>query len=96
MSKAADPIHTNSIPEQDEALQQSAPLSQCVEVALADYFKQLDGQPPADLYHTLLAQVEAPLLKSALAYTNGNQSQAAEILGINRGTLRKKLKQHGM
>jgi len=44
----------------------------------------------------LLAEVEAPLFKTTLEHTNGNQSQAAEILGINRGTLRKKLKTYGL
>ncbi len=69
-----------------------APLSECVETALKDYFEQLDGHAAANLYDMLLAEVEAPLLKATLAHTNGNQSRAAEILGLNRGTLRKKLK----
>ena len=69
-----------------------APLSECVETALKDYFEQLDGQPPAHLYEMLLAEVEAPLFKATLEHTQGNQSRAAEILGLNRGTLRKKLK----
>ena len=71
-------------------------LSECVEQALKDYFKQLDGHPTANLYDMLLAEVEAPLLKSTLEHVNGNQSKAAEILGINRGTLRKKLKTYGL
>lgn len=73
-----------------------APLSECVEVALKDYFEQLDGHPAANLYEMLLAEVEAPLFKAALEHTNGNQSRTAEILGINRGTLRKKLKTYGL
>ena len=73
-----------------------APLSECVETALKDYFEQLDGHSAANLYSMLLAEVEAPLFKATLAHTNGNQSQAAEILGINRGTLRKKLKTYGL
>ncbi|MCL5974465.1 MAG: hypothetical protein M1270_01290, partial [Gammaproteobacteria bacterium] len=44
----------------------------------------------------LMTEVEVPLLQAALAHTHGNQSRAAEILGINRGTLRKKLKQYGL
>lgn len=73
-----------------------APLSECVETALEDYFEQLDGHKTANLYEMLLAEVEAPLFKATLAHTNGNQSRAAEILGLNRGTLRKKLKTYGL
>jgi len=73
-----------------------APLSECVEVALKDYFKQLDGHATTNLYDMLLAEVEAPLFKATLEHTNGNQSRAAEILGLNRGTLRKKLKTYGL
>ncbi|PHS70016.1 MAG: DNA-binding transcriptional regulator Fis [Methylophaga sp.] len=78
------------------AAHKDAPLSECVETALSDYFEQLDGHPAANLYDMLLAEVEAPLFRSTLAHTNGNQCRAAEILGINRGTLRKKLKLYGL
>ncbi len=71
-------------------------LSECVEHALQDYFDHLDGHAPANLYDMLLAEVEAPLIKATLAHTKGNQSRTAEILGINRGTLRKKRKLYGL
>lgn len=74
----------------------NAPLHQCVANALDDYFKHLNGHSTTNLYDMLLAEVEAPLFKATLEYTNGNQSRAAEILGINRGTLRKKLKQYDL
>jgi len=74
----------------------TAPLSDCVSRALTDYFEQLEGHPAANLYEMLMNEVEVPLLKATLAHTNGNQSRAAEILGINRGTLRKKLKLYGL
>lgn len=74
----------------------TAPLSDCVTQALADYFEQLEGHPAANLYDMLMTEVEVPLLKATLTHTNGNQSRAAEILGINRGTLRKKLKLYGL
>jgi len=64
--------------------------------ALNDYFLHLDGQPPIDLYSLVLEQVEAPLLEAVLTYAKGKQTRAAEILGLNRGTLRKKLKEHGL
>jgi len=72
------------------------PLSECVETALKDYFEQLNGHSTANLYDMLMAEVEVPLLKATLLHTNGNQSRAAEILGLNRGTLRKKLKSYGL
>lgn len=68
------------------------PLSTLTDEALREYFRSLNGQKPGDLYQLVIGEVEKPLLKTVLEYTNGNQSEAAEILGINRGTLRKKLK----
>lgn len=74
----------------------TAPLRNQVQSALQAYFRQLDGQMPADLYKLVLQEVEHPLLETVMQYTRGNQTKAAEILGINRSTLRKKLKQYGM
>ncbi|HTY49600.1 MAG TPA: helix-turn-helix domain-containing protein, partial [Steroidobacteraceae bacterium] len=56
----------------------------------------LNGHRPAHLYDLVLREVEEPLLKAVLDYTEGNQVRAADILGINRGTLRKKLRLHGI
>lgn len=72
------------------------PLCDLTEDALKGYFKTLNGHRPSALYDLVIGEVEKPLLKTALDYVAGNQSQAAEILGINRGTLRKKLRQHGL
>lgn len=69
-------------------------LSKCVREALDEYFKDLDGQPPHAVYNMLLNCVEKPLLQYVLQRAGGNQSKAAEILGLNRNTLRKKLKQY--
>ncbi|HEY3326493.1 MAG TPA: Fis family transcriptional regulator [Novimethylophilus sp.] len=71
-------------------------LSACVRLALDEYFKDLDGEPPHAVYDMLIHCVEKPLLESIMRRTGGNQSKAAEILGLNRNTLRKKLKQHGI
>ena len=71
-------------------------LRQCVENALEQYFLHLDGQPANDLYQLVLSEVEAPLLEAVLMYTRNNQSKTAQMLGLNRGTLRKKLKQHDL
>jgi len=70
------------------------PLSALTDEALKSYFASLNGHKPGDLYQLVIGEVERPLLKAVLAYTKGNQSRAAEILGINRGTLRKKLKSY--
>lgn len=67
-------------------------LSTLTDEALHSYFANLNGHKPADLYQLVIGEVEKPLFTAVLDYTNGNQSEAAEILGINRGTLRKKLK----
>ncbi|MFC0283534.1 nitrogen regulation protein NR(I) [Camelimonas abortus] len=67
-------------------------LSAMVEQHLADYFAGFrDGLPPPGLYHRILREVEAPLITAALAATRGNQIKAAELLGLNRNTLRKKI-----
>jgi Fis family transcriptional regulator len=72
----------------------SKPLSQSVADCLDDYFKSLNGHRPSELYESVLEQVEPPLLRATLTYCDNNQSRAAEILGLNRATLRKKLRQH--
>ena len=72
------------------------PLRKHTEEALDRYFKSLNGDRPGDLYDLVIGEVEAPLLKAVMEYTRGNQSQAAGILGINRGTLRKKLKTYSL
>lgn len=69
-------------------------IAACVRGALEAYFKDLDGEPPHAVYDMLLNCVEKPMLEYVLNLAGGNQSKAAEILGLNRNTLRKKLKQH--
>ena len=71
-------------------------LRDCVTQAMQNYFEQLDGQDAVDLYEMVLSEVEAPLMESVMAYVNGNQTKASRITGLNRGTLRKKLKKYGM
>ena len=71
-------------------------LRHCVERVIADYFNDLDGQHCTDLYELVLQEVEAPLFAAVMQYTGNNQSKAAEILSLNRGTLRKKLKSYDL
>lgn len=75
-----------------KTLMNSKPLRKHTEDALNSYFASLNGDSPGELYDLVLGEVEQPLFKAVMDYTRGNQSQAAGILGINRGTLRKKLK----
>lgn len=77
------------LPEARTAGNQS--LRNAVKQSLQHYFAQLGGQSPANLYDLVLAEVEKPLLEMVLQFTGQNQSKAAKILGISRGTLRKKM-----
>jgi Fis family transcriptional regulator len=74
----------------------SVPLRSLTEQALDDYFTSLNGHAPGHLYDLVLREVEEPLFRAVLDYSAGNQSRAADILGINRGTLRKKLRVYGI
>ena len=78
------------------SLRNDKPLRQHTEDALADYFATLNGDRPGDLYELVLGEIEEPLFRTVMDYAEGNQSQAAGILGINRGTLRKKLKTYSI
>ena len=80
---------TSRIPE-------SQTLRDSVEKSMNNYFSYLDGQYVTDVYQMVLSEVEAPLLETVMAYVKGNQTRAATLLGLNRGTLRKKLKQYGL
>ena len=71
-------------------------LRDSVERSMNNYFAHLDGQDVTDVYQMVLSEVEAPLLETVMAYVKGNQTKAATLLGLNRGTLRKKLKQYGL
>ena len=71
-------------------------LRQSVTTAVRQYLDELDGQISTDVYQMVLAEVEAPLLEEIMAYTRNNQTKASIMLGLNRGTLRKKLKQYNL
>ena len=75
---------------------QNQSLRACVETTVDNYFRHLDGQPVSDVYDMVLQEIEAPLLEVVMKYTRQNQTKAAEVLGLNRGTLRKKLKRYSL
>jgi len=69
-------------------------LKQTVELVLTQYLNDLDGETPSNLYDKVLSEIEKPLFSTVMDHCENNQSKAATCLGINRGTLRKKLKQY--
>lgn len=71
-------------------------LARTVRSAIDGYFRDLDGEKPCGVYAMVIGSVEKPLLEAVLARVEGNQTQAAQMLGINRNTLRKKMKTHGI
>lgn len=87
---------TNPVTEPEPVRSQNQSLRDCVEQAMNNYFQHLDGQNPVDVYDLVMAEVEAPMLEIVMKHTRHNQTKAASVLGLNRGTLRKKLKQYGL
>ena len=71
-------------------------LADCVKRSLERYFKDMDGEKPTSIHDMVLKSVEKPMIELVLARAEGNQTLAAEMLGINRNTLRKKMKAHGI
>ena len=71
-------------------------LSHAVKHSIRRYLYELDGTLPNDMYDLVLRQIERPLFEAILEHTKGNQSRAAELLGLNRGTLRKKLRSYDL
>ncbi len=71
--------------------QKNQGLSQQVNEVLDRYFSILGNKEPEDLYGKLMVEIEKPMIESVMRHVRGNQSKAARILGISRGTLRKKL-----
>lgn len=71
-------------------------LQEAVFKNLEKYFSDLGEQPASDVYNMVLSAVEKPMLQIVMQRADSNQSHAAEMLGINRNTLRKKLQQHGL
>ncbi len=71
-------------------------IQDVVKKSLEKYFRDLGEQQPSNVYEMVVFTVEKPILEAVMARAGGNQSQAADMLGINRNTLRKKLQQHGL
>ncbi|MFT7246894.1 MAG: Fis family transcriptional regulator [Candidatus Azotimanducaceae bacterium] len=85
------------IGESDGNVSVSIPsLSESVEAAVKKYINAMDGQEISNLYDLVVSEIEAPLLATVMKRTSRNQSRASSVLGLNRGTLRKKLKKYGL
>lgn len=87
-------IHHRS--ERAEAQSRENELSSTVRKVMKQYFKDLDGEKTVDVYDMVIHCVEKPMLEVVMHHAQGNQTKAAELLGINRNTLRKKLQEHGI
>ena len=90
------PVSIGKISSEAHAAPAANTLRSCVEQTMHNYFAQLDGQIVTNIYDMVLSEVEAPLLEVVMRNAMGNQCKAAELLGLSRGTLRKKLQQYGM
>ena len=69
-------------------------IADCVRRTLNRYFRDLDGEAPCAIYDMVLKNVEQSMLETVMRHADGNQTVAAEMLGINRNTLRRKLHEH--
>ena len=95
----AEPLHpplSDTTPAADHAAESATNtnLREAVTASVRAYLAELDGQISTDVYQMVLAEIEAPLLEEIMTYTRNNQTKASIMLGLNRGTLRKKLKQY--
>lgn len=80
-----------------ECMQEENEIARYVRKAVNEYFKDLDGEEPScAMFNMVMHCVEKPLIETVLIHAEGNQTRAAELLGINRNTLRKKIQEHGI
>ncbi len=89
-SSLAGPFHNS------EEIPSSQSLRHFAAQAFRRYLKELNGNKPRNLYNFVLREIEQPLIQVALEHTQGNQTEAARLLGVSRVTLRKKLRAHGL
>ncbi len=94
--KESDGVPEKKNPKELGMLLDGHSLETVVEMKLSRFFDQLGGFYPENLYDLIIKKVEKPLIQQILVRTGGNQLQAAQILGINRNTLRKKIKLYGI
>ena len=102
MDKDNNPDISNASPtvsdmrDSGNSAEKISQLSHAVKHSIRRYLYELDGAKPNNMYDLVLQQIEQPLFEAILEHTKGNQSRAAEMLGLNRGTLRKKLRSYNL
>jgi Fis family transcriptional regulator len=96
ISENDNPTILDDFSNESSAIAKQKSLRDHVCDAMQRYFEDLDGQDTKELYNIVMAEVEPPLIEAAMKYTRQNQSKTAALLGLNRGTLRKKLKQYNL
>lgn len=84
------------LPAKESSAAEQQTLRACLRDHLQGYFDQLGDEVPGGLYELVISEIEVPLFEQVLRHTNGNISLAAELLGIHRSTLRRKLVRHGL
>lgn len=92
----ATSVNNVSVASEKNNGEEISQLSHAVKHSIRRYLYELDGAKPTNMYELVLKQIEAPLFEAILEHTKGNQSRAAELLGLNRGTLRKKLRSYNL
>jgi Fis family transcriptional regulator len=92
----ANHLEPTQTQESTPTSQQENTLRAEVERSLSRYFKNIEDEPVTDLHHMVISEVEAPLIEAVMGYCGNNQSKASIMLGLNRGTLRTKLKLYGL
>jgi Fis family transcriptional regulator, factor for inversion stimulation protein len=99
MTKARSPLqpkHRNEKHKAEKPDVRENELSLTVRKVMRQYFKDLDGEKATGIYEMVVNAVEKPMLEVVMLQAQGNQTRAAELLGLNRNTLRKKLQHHGL
>lgn len=94
--QAKEPDLLSVAPNEPCSSEAVGPIRACVSESLEAYFRHMNGHDCDGLYKLVLTEVEVPLLEAVMRHCGGNQTKAAQCLGINRGTLRKKLQQYGL
>ena len=84
------------VPQKKRIKESAESIYHCVENAMDIYFEDMDGHDPTNIYELVLSQTEKPMLEVVLKHAQGNITKSAEMLGINRATLRKKLKKYDL
>lgn len=94
MNASTHALHDHGRPPAETAAGPTCRLSECVRNAMDEYFGSLRVEEAGDIYAMVMSEVERPLLACVLEHCDGNQTRASQLLGLNRATLRKKLRTH--